>query len=60
MTQILSDYVSAAARVGRIPQTLEEKRAAAIAWLGERWVLHPKNAPRKGRYHYGEAKRGRA
>lgn len=21
--------------------SLEEKRAAAIAWLGERWVLHP-------------------
>lgn len=59
MTTILSDYVSAAARVGRVPQTLDEKRAAAIAWLGERWVLHPSNAPRKGRYFYGEAKRVR-
>lgn len=57
MTTILSDYVSAAARVGRAPETLDQKRAAAIAWLGERWVLHPSNAPRKGRYFYGEAKR---
>jgi hypothetical protein len=59
MPTILSDYVSAAARVGRVPQTLDEKRAAAIAWLGERWVLHPKNAPKRGRYFYGEAKRAR-
>lgn len=22
---------------------LAEKRRAAIAWLGERWILHPKN-----------------
>ena len=27
--------------------TLEQKRQQAIAWLGERWVLHPKHAPTK-------------
>lgn len=60
MTTILSDYVSAAARVGRVPQTLDEKRAAAIAWLGERWLLHPSNAPKRGRYFYGQPKRVRS
>jgi hypothetical protein len=30
------------------PKTLAEKRLAAIAWLGEKWVLHPnsKHNPR--------------
>lgn len=54
---ILRDFVPASARIGATPLTLDQKRAAAIAWLGERWVLHPSNAPRKGRYFYGEAKR---
>ncbi len=27
---------------------LESKRQAAIAWLGERWLLHPIHAPKKG------------
>ena len=31
-------------------QTLEEKRKAAIEWMGERWVLHPKHSPEKGKY----------
>lgn len=30
--------------------TDEEKRIAALEWLGERWLLHPKHVPasRKG------------
>lgn len=29
----------------------EEKLKAAIDWLGERWLLHPSNAPVKGKYN---------
>lgn len=29
----------------------EEKLKAAIEWLGERWLLHPSNAPVKGKYN---------
>lgn len=36
-----------------ISNDLDAKRAAAIAYLGTRWLLHPANAPKKGRYHYG-------
>lgn len=32
-------------------KTLDSKTRAAISWLGERWLLHPANAPRKGRYN---------
>ncbi|MFN8758841.1 MAG: hypothetical protein ACK5XA_08535 [Tagaea sp.] len=27
--------------------TVDTKRAAALAWLGERWVLHPVNRVRR-------------
>jgi len=29
----------------------EAKLQAAIQWLGERWLLHPNNAPKKGKYN---------
>jgi hypothetical protein len=29
----------------------EAKLEAAIQWLGERWLLHPNNAPRKSKYN---------
>ena len=29
----------------------ESKRQAALEFLGVKWVLHPKNAPVKGRYN---------
>lgn len=32
-------------------RTLDSKTRAAISWLGERWLLHPVNAPKKGRYN---------
>lgn len=32
-------------------RTLDSKTQAAIGWLGERWLLHPANAPKKGRYN---------
>jgi hypothetical protein len=60
MTTILRDFVPASARIEHQPMTLDDKRRAAIAWLGERWVLHPKHAPRKGRYFYGEVRRARS
>lgn len=41
-------------------EDMETKRQAAIAWLGERWLLHPANAPKRGRYSYGQPKRVRA
>ena len=41
-------------------ETMETKRQAAIAWLGERWLLHPANAPKRGRYSYGQPKRVRS
>jgi hypothetical protein len=37
--------------------SLEAKRAAALAFLGERWVLHPANAPRRRRTPYGSPRR---
>lgn len=27
--------------------SLEEKRKAALEWLGDRWILHPKHAAQK-------------
>ena len=53
MIQILTDFVPPSAR---LENTLDDKRRAAIAWLAERWVLHPANAPRKLRRPYGDAK----
>jgi hypothetical protein len=29
----------------------EEKRQKAIRELGERWIAHPANSPKKGRYN---------
>jgi hypothetical protein len=29
---------------------LDEKLEAAIKYLGERWLLHPNNSPKKGDY----------
>ena len=26
---------------------LDDKRRAALDWLGERWLLHPANSPKK-------------
>jgi hypothetical protein len=53
------DYETARRRawLGASTETMEQKRQAAIAWLGERWVLHPANAPRKGRYYYGQVRK---
>lgn len=34
-----------------LPEHLEQQRQAIIAWLGERWLLHPVNGPRKGNYN---------
>ena len=27
--------------------TLDEKRRAALAYLGKKWILHPSNAPER-------------
>lgn len=53
MIQILTDFVPPSAR---LETTLDDKRRAALAFLGDRWVLHPKNAPRKLRRPYGDGK----
>lgn len=29
----------------------EDKRRRAIEWLGERWLLHEWNSPRKAKYN---------
>jgi hypothetical protein len=42
------------------PKSYDDKRAAALAFLGERWLLHPANAPKRGRYSYGQPKRVRS
>jgi len=39
------------ALLGRAPITteapdLDDKRRAALDWLGERWLLHPANSPK--------------
>ena len=34
-----------------LPPSLEKKRLAAIERLGERWLLHPVHALKKGRYN---------
>jgi hypothetical protein len=31
-------------------EDLDEKRQRALKILGDRWVLHPNNAPKKGNY----------
>lgn len=31
--------------------TQEQKLQAAIKFLGDRWLLHPSNSPRKGKYN---------
>lgn len=41
LPRLLTDFVPASTRT---TVTLEDKRRAAIAWLGERWLLHPANA----------------
>jgi len=33
-----------------LAESLEEKRRAALALLGERWLLHSANSPKKGIY----------
>lgn len=33
-----------------LPDYLEQQRQASVLWLGERWLLHPANAPAKGNY----------
>jgi hypothetical protein len=53
MIQIDHETARRRAWLGAGTDTMEQKRQAAIAWLGERWVLHPANAPKKGKYHWG-------
>lgn len=53
MIQIPTDFVSPS---DRTTTTLDDKLRAALAFLGDRWVLHPKNAPRKLRRPYGDGK----
>lgn len=53
MIQILTDFVPPSAR---LENTLDDKLRAALDFLGDRWVLHPKNAPRKLRRPYGDGK----
>lgn len=53
MIQILTDFVPPS---DRTTTTLDDKRRAALAFLGDRWVLHPANAPRKLRRPYGDGK----
>lgn len=55
--RILTDHVRAAARIAggldALPAVvapadpLAEKRAAALAFLGDAWLLHAKHAPRR-------------
>jgi hypothetical protein len=45
---ILRDYADRSDL--RTGDRTEEKRRQAIAWLGERWLLHPANSPSKGAY----------
>lgn len=52
------DFVTPASRLA--PPSLDDKRRAAIAWLGERWLLHPSNAPHRRRAPYGEPRRVRS
>lgn len=35
-----------------LPDYLEQQRQASVLWLGERWLLHPANAPQRGDYSY--------
>lgn len=35
-----------------LPDYLEQQRQASVLWLGERWLLHPANAPHRGDYSY--------
>lgn len=53
MAQIPTDFVSSSDRTST---TLDDKRRAAIAWMGERWLLHPTNRVRKLRRPYGDVK----
>lgn len=46
---ILRDYADRLDLLGG--DTTEHKRLRAIEWLGERWLLHPLNAPRKATYN---------
>lgn len=41
---------------GEAPKTYDEKRAAALAFLGERWLLHPSHAPKRLSRPYGDGK----
>lgn len=43
---VMRDAVTARERLS-MPDDLEAKRQAAIAQLGERWLLHPSNAPKR-------------
>jgi len=45
MIQIPTDFIPASARVAG--PTLDDKRRAALAWMGERWLLHPKHSPKR-------------
>lgn len=35
-----------------LPPILERQRRKAIALLGEKWLLHPVHAPKKGKYNF--------
>lgn len=54
MIQIPTDFIPASARIAA--PTFDDKLRAALAFLGDRWVLHPKHAPRKLRRPYGDGK----
>lgn len=42
-----AERARAVAELERIGRELEAKRAAALAWLGDRWILHARHAPKR-------------
>ena len=41
------EFIQALLRQTEEAPELDDKRRAALNWLGERWLLHPANGPKK-------------
>jgi hypothetical protein len=44
-----NEFIQALLRQTTEAPDIDEKRRAALDWLGERWLLHPANGPKKKR-----------
>ena len=42
-----NEFIQALLRQTEETPELDDKRRAALDWLGERWLLHPANSPKK-------------